>query len=197
MDNYQISRDRAQAYFLGFDQQALIAAWNLTHDAQRLYVDFLGRPYAIDRNSGVVTRLFDGAQAGFEEVLTIFDLLCHEGANKTLSGAFAPVNSLKGAAAAGVDTNFYREAAARFDKNPEAFAAACRRLGGREVAMGDMGFRFPVFGGLDVILKFYRSDEEFPAGLTLLWDENTLQFMFYETVFYAAGFLLRSIEKLI
>lgn len=196
MDNYQISRDRAQAYFLGFDQEKLIRDGDLQYDAQRIYTNFFGRPYAIDRQSGVVTRLFDGAQAGYEEVMTIFDLLCHKGEHKILSGKLAPVNSLKGAAAAGVDTNFYGDIATRFDKNPETFAAACRKLGGQEVAMGDMGFRFPVFGGLDVILKFYRSDEEFPAGLTLLWDENTLQFMFYETVFYAAGFLLHAIEQM-
>lgn len=196
MDNYQISRDRAQVYFLGFDQEKLIRTWDLKHDAQRLYVDFFGRSYAIHRQTGVVTRLFDGLQAGFEEVLTIFDLLCHGGECKALSRVFAPVNSLKGASAAGVDTNFYGEAAARFDRAPEEFAAACRKLGGQGVAMGDMGFRFSVFAGLDVILKFYHGDEEFPASLILLWDENTLQFMFYETTFYAAGFLLHAIEEL-
>ena len=61
--------------------------------------------------------------------------------------------------------------------------------------MGDLGFRFPVFGDLSVILKFYRADEDFPASLTLLWDENMLQFVFYETVFYMAGHLLGVIRE--
>ena len=44
-------------------------------------------------------------------------------------------------------------------------------------------------------MKFYHSDEEFPASITLLWDENTLQYMYYETVFYVAGFLIHEICK--
>jgi hypothetical protein len=61
--------------------------------------------------------------------------------------------------------------------------------------MGDIGYQFPVFAELSVILKFYHADEDFPASVTLLWDENMLQFAFYETVFYIAGFLLGSIRN--
>ena len=108
MDNYALARDRAQAYFLGFDQTQLISAWNLKYDDENLYVDFLGRAYAIHRKTGAVTQVFSGEQAGFEEVLSIFDLLCHPGENKTVSAAFAPVNSLKGAPKnGGVQTSFH------------------------------------------------------------------------------------------
>lgn len=195
MDNYQISRDRAQDYFLGFDQDAIIRAWGLEHDGQALYVSFFGRSYAVSRQDGTVTRRWNGEPAGFSEVLSIFDLLCHEGSAKTVSGQFAPVNSLKGRPPMGVGTDFHTGTAARFEQDPEAFCRACRALGGSPVDMGDIGFRFPVFGELSVILKFYRSDEDFPASLTLLWDENLLQFVFYETVFYMAGHLLGAIEE--
>lgn len=196
MDNYQISRDRAQAYFLGFDQQALIRTWQLRHDETWLYVDFFGRSYQIHRGSGTVTRAWDGTQAGFSEVMSIFDLLCHAGERKTVSGNFAPVNSLKGAPkTGGVGTDFYAGFAGCFDRDPQGFRSACLALGGTEVAMGDIGFRFPVFRDLAVIVKFYHSDEDFPATLTLLWDENTLQFLYYETVFYIADFLLGTIKE--
>ena len=194
MDNYQISRDRAQAYFLTFDQEALIRMWNLTHDSNTLTLTFFGRPYAICRKTGTVT--CHGTQAGFEETLTIFDLLCHEGEHKQPCGRFAPVNSLKGAPrGAGVETDFYKDIAAAFDKDPDELSRACLAMGGQPVPMGDLGFRFSMFAGLDVILKFYRADEDFPASVTLLWDENLLDFLFYETVFYAAGFLLKTIRK--
>lgn len=196
MDNYRISRDRAQAYFLNFDQNAVIRAWNLPHDDDFLYPVFLGRPYRVHRKTGSVTRQWDGREAEYREVLSIFDLLCHEGDEKTVSGRFAPVNSLKGRAkTVGVGTDFHTAPAKLFEQNPEAFREACLRLGGQAVPMGDMGFRFPVFGDLSVILKFYRGDEDFPAGVTLLWDENTLQFAFYETVFYMAGCLLDAIGE--
>ncbi len=197
-DNYTLSRDRAQAYFLGFDQQQLIRAWNLKHDENQLYVTFLGRPYGICRRSGRITRLWSGQQAGFEEVLSIFDFLCHCGEEKRLSGKFAPVNSLQGTPrTGGVGTDFHSKIADRFEQNPEAFRSACLALGGTPVDMGDMGFWFPVFDRVSVILKFYRADEDFPASLTLLWDDRTLDFIFYETVFYVAGFLCHCIlEKM-
>ena len=193
MDNYGISRERAQAYFLNFDQEEVIRAWGLEHDGEKLYVTFFGRRYAISRQTGAVTRLWGGETAGFGEVLSIFDLLCHDGV-KTVSGQYAPVNSLKDCPPMGVGTDFHTGAASRFDQDPEAFRRACLALGGTPVDMGDLGFRFPVFGELSVILKFYRADEDFPASLTLLWDDNTLQFVFYETVFYMAGHLLAAIE---
>ena len=191
MDNYELSRNRAQAYFLGFDQDILIQKWKLQADDATIFVPFLGRPYGIDRSSGAVTRLWNGKQAQYSEVLSIFDLLCHEGDQKQLSGQFAPVNSLNGCAkGAGVGTDFYSSIASRFDADAQSFRSACDKLGGTPVKMGDIGFEFPVFQNMKVILKFYHADEEFPASLTLLWDANMLQFVFYETVFYIAGCLL-------
>ncbi len=194
MDNYELARDRAQAYFLQFDQDAIIRRWDLQFDDVYLFVEFLGRKYGICRKSGEVFRLFDGKQAGFSEVLSIFDLLCHTGKDAFITGRFAPVNSLRGRpVAAGVDTPFYDKTAVYLERNMDAFKAACTALGGEPVAMGDVGFRFPVFSDLQAIMKFYESDDEFPASITFLWDENTLSFMYYETVFYVAGFILKAI----
>lgn len=196
MNNYERSRDRAQNYFLTFDQQRIIDAWNLASDEDWLYLDFMHLSYRIHRKTGSVIRCRDGSSAGFEETLSIFDLLCHQGSGKTVSGNFAPVNSLKNAPrAGGVGTDFHTKTAAVFDRDPDAFARACRSLGGEPVSMGDLGFRFQIFGDLDVILKFYHADEDFPASLTLLWDQETLAFLYYETVFYIAGFLLESIRE--
>ena len=193
MDNYRLSRDRAQAYFLNFDQDALIRTWSLRHAPESLYVPFLHLEYTVCRKTGRVLRP-DGTEAGYTEVLSIFDLLCHQGQNKRLSGRWAPVNSLDGMqATSGVGTDFHEAVSAVFDRDPAAFRAACKALGGTPVAMGDIGYRFPVFGPLELILKFYHSDEDFPASTTLLWDASTLQFIFYETTFYIAGFLLHTI----
>lgn len=196
MDNYEISRDRAQTYFLNFDQQAIIDRWGLQYDTDYLYLDFVSRPYRVCRKSGRIDRLFDGSQAGYSEVLSIFDLLCHKGNDPFLTGRFAPVNSLRGCpVSAGVNAEFHGKAARYFDENLDLLRSACIALGGTAVKTGDIGFQFPVFDKLSAILKFYRSDEDFPASLTFLWDENTLNFLFYETVFYIAGFLLEMISK--
>ena len=194
MDNYEKSRDRAQRYFLGFDHEALAETWKLQYDEQFLYVTFLKKKYALCRATGAVTRTEDGSQAGFEEVLSIFDLLCHEGTEKRVSGRIAPVNSLRGSPRlGGVGTNFYATQAASFDREPQLFRKACIALGGQEIPAGDVGFRFSVFRNLTVTLKFYHGDEDFPPSITLLWDENMLSFVYYETVFYIGGFLIREL----
>ena len=195
MDNYEVSRDRAQRYFLSFDQEKLLNTWHLRHNDAFIYTDFLGQGYRICRTTGEVFYHKDGKQADFNVVLSIFDLLCHESREKTVTGRFAPVNSLKGNAAVGVGTDFHTPFAACIDRNPEVFCRACESLGGTPVHMGDIGYRFPVFANLDVILKFYHSDEDFPASITLLWEENMLQFVYYETVFYIAGALLRQLGE--
>jgi hypothetical protein len=195
MDNYTVSRNRAQQYFLGLDQEKILRTWALRHDDASIFVDFLGKPYRICRSTGEIFHENDGGQADFNVVLSIFDLLCHESREKTVTGRFAPVNSLKGNAAVGVGTDFHTPFAACIDRNPEAFCRACKSLGGIPVHMGDIGYRFSVFGDLDVILKFYHSDEDFPASVTLLWEENMLQFVYYETVFYIAGALLRQLGE--
>jgi len=197
MDNYQKSRDRAERWFLGFDQQKCIQYWHLQSDENWLYTAFLGTAYRICRNTGKVFRMETGEHAGFEETLAIFDLLCHEGENKCICGEFAPVNSLNGCAkGVGVETGFHSQAALHFDSAPDAFCKACLCLGGVPIQMGDIGFRFQIFGDLSVILKFYRADEDFPASMTLLWDANMLSFVFYETVFYIAGYLIGRIEAM-
>ena len=196
MDNYEISRNRAQSYFLRYDQTEIIKRWNLRYDENYIYVRFLNRSYRICRKTGSVVRIFDGRQASYSEVLSIFDLLCHNAANQFLTGNYAPVNSLRGCpVSVGVDSDFHGKTAALIDKNPEVFCAVCNALGGRSVRMGDMGFTFRVFEDIYVILKFYHSDEDFPASITFLWDENTLRFIYYETVFYIAGFLLGVIAE--
>ena len=196
MDNYELSRNRAQQYFLGFDQEKILRFWPLRHDEAFIYLDFLGQSYRICRKTGGIFRMADGKQADFNVVLSVFDLLCHEGKDKLVTGRFAPVNSLKGNSAVGVGADFHGRTAKVFDIAPEAFRKACLALGGTPENMGDIGFSFPLFSELRVILKFYHSDEDFPPSVTLLWDRNLLRYIHYETVFYIAGFLLDSIARL-
>ena len=61
--------------------------------------------------------------------------------------------------------------------------------------MGDAAYRFTVFEQLTLILKFYRADEDFPASLVILWENETLSYLLYETVFYVQGYLLSRIVK--
>ena len=71
----------------------------------------------------------------------------------------------------------------------------CRAWGGREMEQGDVSFVLPLYDFFPVWLQFWDADEEFPAQLGLLWDANTLDFMYYETTWYALGFLCQEILR--
>ncbi|MDR1028500.1 MAG: DUF3786 domain-containing protein [Clostridiales Family XIII bacterium] len=54
-----------------------------------------------------------------------------------------------------------------------------------------------MLGKLPLYFRFYESDEEFPARITLLWDENTLRFVHYETLYYIAELFFKRLRELI
>ena len=191
-DNYAITTARAAQLFLGYDSAAMAEKFDLPLDEEFLYITFVAAPYRVSRKTGLVERL-DGensAPAGFNESLTIYDVLCDSKPGCRLSGRYCRVNSLPGVAqTAGLGNDLFDSYAGRFDRDPAALARACEALGGAPLSGADVGYTLPLFPFLPVQLRFWRSDEEFPPSLQLLWDEHTLQFMRYETTYYAAGHL--------
>jgi hypothetical protein len=81
------------------------------------------------------------------------------------------------------------------DACPDRFRAACLSLGGRQAPGGDICFDLDLFPDLPVRLRFWHADEDFPPQLDLLWDRNTLQFLRYETTWFAAGVLRSRIRE--
>ena len=63
------------------------------------------------------------------------------------------------------------------------------------VRAGDVSYNLPVFQALKLRLSFWDADDEFPASMNLQWDEHILDFMRYETTFYAAGFILNRLRE--
>lgn len=67
--------------------------------------------------------------------------------------------------------------------------------GAAPMAGGRPGLRRPRRAGVPVWVQFWHSDEEFAPRLRYLWDENALQFIRYETMWYAVGLLLERIKE--
>lgn len=204
MNNYEIAKENARPYFLKYDQEAIIRRFRLEHDAEYLYLDFCGSHFRIARATGEVERAADGGSgfagtvvpADFEETLSIYDILCYSRPDASLSGRWSLVNSLPGVGQNnGLGDNAVQRYEKEIDEKQEAFRRACLALGGREVPMGDIGYEIPVFPFFPMRLRFYCADEEFPAQLSILFDENTLCYMHYETTYYVVNCLMRSIHK--
>lgn len=195
-NNYAIQAHSAKQLFLQYDQEALIRKLGLKHDDSFLYVSFFGEPYRISRRTGDMES-FDGNiwldGNSFGEVMSILDLVCGSKDDRHPSGKMLSMESF--------GLQFHQNLTERanptaqyFDEHLEIFRAACLALGGVKLAQGDAGFLFRIFEDLPVAVILWRGDDEFPAGLRYLWDENALQYIRYETMYYAVGHLLDRIK---
>lgn len=197
-DNYEQMRNQMRPHFLTFDQEKMIRKFSLEHDQEYLYIGFCGRPYRIGRKSGIVEWSEDQFQTciegDFNESMTIYDVLCCSKPDCRLSGEFTPSSSLPGLVYTGMKAGSSmgsRKIEEYFDSNAELLREACVALGGIPEGKGDVAYRIPMFPFLPVQFSFWQSDEDFQAEIRILWDSNVQSFMHFETLFYAAGHLLR------
>ena len=200
-NNYLRMRDAMEREFLRYPQERMIRQFRLAHDREFLYLNFAGLPYRIHRASGRVSPAGGperGGHADYNVSMTIFDVLCCASPGCRLAGRFEPIHSVKGVPrTAAVGSGLFAEAAGYFAGRCAELRDACEQLGGTPSdAAGDVSYRLPRFEFLPVILQFWDADEEFPAGLKWMWDENILDFMHFETTFFAANHLLERLKRL-
>lgn len=199
--NYEQTRDKAQLLFLQHDQSEMIEKFHLKHDEQYLYINFVGREYRIDRSTGKIEWSEDGyshaVQGNFDETLSIFDLLCCSKEGCHLSGRFSRINNLKGTVySSGLGNDIFQSSVKYFEEDVDNFARACEQLGGIREKVGDISYRIPVYDFLPVILQLWIGDEEFPSSMQILWDENVMDYMHYETTYYCVSQLLSRLREL-
>ena len=78
-NNYAIQAEQARKLFCAHDLDAVARAHGLRTDADFLYLHLLSEDYRVSRSSGHIARREGEAWLpadGFDETLTIFDLLC-------------------------------------------------------------------------------------------------------------------------
>lgn len=196
MNNYDKMLQAAAKRFVSYDPATLATRTGVTVAGERLITCFLGACVEICPETGKMT--MDGEPAGFSASLAVYDWLCDGKPDACAAGEFAPVTSLPGVYVSGSGLSMDYPALARaIQKNPSGFADACIKMGGKAVALGDLCFQIPVFPNVDMQLKFYYADEEFPPSLAFLWDKHMLHFVRYETVYYICGVLGDRLLKMI
>ena len=196
-DNYAITAARVRQLFAEYDQQALARKVGAKLDGEYFYVDFLSERYRIHRPTGDISRFHGDAWVeanSFGEVLTLMDLICDSREDRHPTGNWRNMRDF--------GHGFHQQLleqrdpwAERFQEQPEMFAKACEALGGEKYPLGDVAYSIPVFDDLRVLIQLWFGDEEFPAQLRYLWDENALQYLKYETMFYAVPLILKRIQE--
>jgi len=190
-DNYRTQLQQAQQSFLNYDQEKLIEKLKLAADEDYLYPTMLGSRYRIHRRTGDFRRL---TEAGWvdanthSEVMTLLDLICDSREDRYLSLRWKDM-----VAFGNLFHRSLQEAdpwALRFEADPEGLARACIALGGTRFPNGDVAYAIELFDGLCIVIQLWLGDEEFPPRLRLMWDENALMYLKYETMYFAKGLLL-------
>ena len=201
-NNYAIQAEYAKGLFLKYDQEQMIRKLSLKADEEYLYLPFLDYEYRIHRaTASVGKRLEDGTFAdgnSFNEVLTIFDVLCYSKEGSRLSGEWAGIAALGNnihSSNGGYD--FFSAAAKRLEPYEDRLDALFQRLGGRKMPVGEPGYVLFAFPQLPVYIQYWRGDEEFPPQLRFLLDGNATEIIHYETMYYLIDVLMQRLMELL
>ena len=168
---------------------------------KNLYISFVGRKYRISRTTGEITWSVDEFRteenANYNEAMTIYDVLCNSKEYCHPAHEWVHIGSLSTVQGGNLanDSNFFRDAGKKFEGKTAELAKACKRLHGIRPEKGDVAYQLDMFSFLPVILRFWESDDEFPASLQVLVDRNILEYMHYETVMFAIGHLLERVGE--
>lgn len=202
ISNYEITRNKMRDEFVKYDQEMMIQKFHLDHNEEYLFIHFVDRDYRINRKDGVVEGTQDGfittVLADFNESMTIYDVLCYSKPDCKLSGKFCSLGLLRGTTQfsnGGIEIG--RGYADKFSGQMKKLSKACETFGERSDLKGDLAYTLHPFSFLPVILQYWEADEEFPASLKFMFDENIMDFMHYETIYYMVGHILSRLEKLI
>lgn len=90
--------------------------------------------------------------------------------------------------------DFFQNVGKDFDGKTDALICACEKLKGKKMETGDVSYELHLFPFLPMILRFWESDEDFPASLQILVDKNILDYMHYETLMFAISHLLNRLK---
>ena len=197
-DNYAAAAAQARALFAGYDHPAIAKKLGVRLDDTYLYTHMLSQDYCIHRGTGEISARTGGTWQrveGFNETLTLLDLVCDSREDRFLTGNWKNMSSF--------GLQFHQTLleqadpwAAYLQEHPEELKRACAALNAASASFGDCAYVIPLFEDLGVMLQLWYGDEEFPASVRWLWDENALMYLRYETMYYAVGMIRARLQQL-
>jgi hypothetical protein len=197
IDDYKEAFRLASEQLKGADPQRLarLAEVDLASSEEGtplLMVSFFGAPHyvRIDKNVDI-WREGESGEVSLPEKILLCHYLLHA-SGEPLRGELITFRQIP-------DGHFYFDAFQRrardpflatFGKHPELFQRCAQRLGGLQVAAGDVGLVFQVLPRIAIHLVLWRGDDEFPPEAGILFDANIRQELAVEDVAVLSGMLV-------
>ncbi len=201
--NYEIQTEKALLLFPKWNHEKIAKKFNLKLDDNYLYINFIGQEYRLNRLTGSIEHPSKDntyVNATHNEVMSILDLFDYSKEELHLSESWCTPNGLKGVVNTGNvngKITMFQKYETFFSDNVELLSYACKKLGGKKINEADVGYIINIFDCLPVKFLFYEKDDDFPPEIKFLWDENLLDYIRYETSFFAFSHLLQRLAEII
>ncbi len=163
----EIQWEMIQNRFLGYDQDKIIQLFQLQHDENSIFIDFLMRTYRIDRASGL---MYDGdRQASIDETVSVYELLTNSEHVPYLTGKWESIASL---CTNTTDTSLgrYIDYLKPFKDDTALMQKTLLEMGAEPANKGDVSAVLTVYPNVPVWFQYWAADEEFPASIQFLFD---------------------------
>lgn len=195
--NYDKVVEEWRGRFLTMDQEKLIERFQLEHDADWLYLTYLGQALKISRTSGEVLFADREEIPGFNTVVTTYNLFYYAKEHPAAAGELVPFRQVKRVYPfeRAYQKQILEPFTRRFSGHVEKLRTACEKLGGMPLPQGDAGYRIPVYPYFDIAVLFWDRDDEFEAQGNMLFDANITDFVHEENVVCIAADLVRYLTR--
>ncbi len=165
----ELQWEQTQKRFLSFDQEKMIRVFDLKHNQDEMFIDFMGRTYRIDRKSGV---MFKGnRRADLDETAAVFEMLTSSDSLPFRTGHWESIASL---CTNTTDTSLgrYIDYLKPFKEDAELMQKTLIRMGAQPADKGDVSAILTVYPDMPVWFQYWVPDEEFPASIQFLFDRD-------------------------
>jgi len=131
-----------------------------------------GRDYQITYPEGLVANA-DGTPAEVSVAILLL-LYLLEATGRATEGRWISFEQLPGGAGylASFRGRVMQPVLHAFGAHPERLVEAARMLDGEPLRLGDVAVRIPALPGVPIVYVLWRGDEEFPPGLSVVFDAS-------------------------
>ena len=194
-DNLDVAARLARERLASLDPAAVAARCGASLEGDGMTIVYLGTPLVV-RTPGWVVHYEGGPELNpYEQVLVLHYLASTDPVPPPadpITFTEVPSGEFYGSA---FDRRAKIPLLAAFGEDPERALACAAPFGGTRAEHGDLGVSVKAFPEVEIILVFWRGDDEFPPDVKLLLSSSIASFLSTEDIAHLAGLTASRIIK--
>lgn len=199
ISNYEKCIADWEERFLSMDHEELLQRIpSLKREGEFLTVVHFGKTFAVSTKTGKITVLPAHTAATQNELFNIYTFFWYCSPLAHFRDEWLPFASLKNA---GVFASAFQKGtldvlAKTFAGHADALEEALLALGGKKLAVGDVGYEISAFSEIPMRVIFWDQDEEFPAQANMLFDKSSTEFIHVESIVTIASVCIKRLAEI-